>query len=75
MTFLTDRWWKFDDDTVTAQPSEEIMKLVGGGDWHMAYLWYSSLKNDCTIVFINVISLYRAIASPHKPKKPAQKTA
>jgi len=53
-----DRWWKFDDDTVTAQPSEEIMKLVGGGDWHMAYL-----------------CLYRAIASPHKPKKPAQKTA
>jgi len=33
-------WYKFDDDTVSLVPQEEIRKLTGatGGDWHMAYL-------------------------------------
>ena len=31
-------WWKFDDDTVTQVKEDEIVKLAGGGDWHMAYL-------------------------------------
>lgn len=31
-------WWKMDDDKVTSVKEEEIVKLDGGGDWHMAYL-------------------------------------
>ncbi|GBG68788.1 hypothetical protein CBR_g3328 [Chara braunii] len=31
-------WIKFDDDKPSVMTEEEIMKLSGGGDWHMAYL-------------------------------------
>lgn len=31
-------WLKFDDDVVAAVTEEEILKLSGGGDWHMAYI-------------------------------------
>ncbi|KAJ3192927.1 Ubiquitin carboxyl-terminal hydrolase 14 [Irineochytrium annulatum] len=31
-------WWKYDDDTVSLIPAEEISKLEGGGDWHSAYI-------------------------------------
>jgi ubiquitin carboxyl-terminal hydrolase 14 len=36
----TDRWIKFDDETVSIVNEEEIKKLSGkgGGDWHIAYL-------------------------------------
>lgn len=35
----SDRWWKFDDDTVTEIASTaEILGLKGGGDWHTAYM-------------------------------------
>lgn len=33
-----DDWFKFDDDTVSPVTSEEILRLSGGGDWHVAYL-------------------------------------
>jgi len=33
-----DDWFKFDDDKVTPVSSEEIKKLIGGGDWHIAYI-------------------------------------
>ena len=33
-----DRWWKFDDDNVSAATTDDILKLDGGGDWHMAYV-------------------------------------
>ena len=33
-----DDWLKYDDDIVTKVSTEDIMKLRGGGDWHMAYL-------------------------------------
>ena len=29
---------KCDDDDVTAVSSEEVLKLSGGGDWHIAYI-------------------------------------
>lgn len=31
-------WFKCDDDTVTPVLEEEILKLSGGGDWHVAYV-------------------------------------
>ncbi|RKP07293.1 hypothetical protein THASP1DRAFT_17263, partial [Thamnocephalis sphaerospora] len=34
----TDDWFKFDDDRVSVVKSEDIMKLDGGGDWHIAYI-------------------------------------
>lgn len=34
----SDLWWKFDDDKVSSVNAEEVLKLDGGGDWHMAYL-------------------------------------
>lgn len=33
-----DQWVKFDDDVVTSVTSEEILRLSGGGDWHVAYV-------------------------------------
>uniref|UniRef100_A0A7S3L4I9 Ubiquitin carboxyl-terminal hydrolase n=1 Tax=Amphora coffeiformis TaxID=265554 RepID=A0A7S3L4I9_9STRA len=31
-------WYVFDDDEVTACDEEDVMKLKGGGDWHMSYI-------------------------------------
>lgn len=36
-----DKWFKFDDDSVSPVTSEEILRLSGGGDWHCK----SSTKN------------------------------
>lgn len=33
-----DKWYKFDDDSVSPITSEEILRLSGGGDWHCAYV-------------------------------------
>ncbi|VFQ66962.1 unnamed protein product [Cuscuta campestris] len=32
------KWVRFDDDNPTLQREEDITKLSGGGDWHMAYI-------------------------------------
>lgn len=34
----TDEWVKFDDDKVSVVAPEDILKLSGGGDWHIAYV-------------------------------------
>lgn len=33
-----DKWFKFDDDSVSPVTSEEILRLSGGGDWPSAYV-------------------------------------
>uniref|UniRef100_A0A671LI72 Ubiquitin carboxyl-terminal hydrolase n=1 Tax=Sinocyclocheilus anshuiensis TaxID=1608454 RepID=A0A671LI72_9TELE len=33
-----DEWVKFDDDKVSVVTPEDILKLSGGGDWHIAYV-------------------------------------
>ncbi|XP_066575313.1 ubiquitin carboxyl-terminal hydrolase 14 isoform X2 [Amia ocellicauda] len=33
-----DEWVKFDDDKVSIVAPEDILKLSGGGDWHIAYV-------------------------------------
>ena len=33
-----DVWLKFDDDEVSSCTEDDIKKLSGGGDWHIAYL-------------------------------------
>ncbi|XP_039272036.2 ubiquitin carboxyl-terminal hydrolase 14-like [Styela clava] len=33
-----DDWLKCDDDTVSPVKGEDILKLSGGGDWHIAYV-------------------------------------
>lgn len=35
---LTDEWVKFDDDKVSLVSPEDILRLSGGGDWHIAYV-------------------------------------
>ena len=35
---IADDWVKCDDDDVTAVSAEEVLKLSGGGDWHIAYI-------------------------------------
>ncbi|XP_047334493.1 ubiquitin carboxyl-terminal hydrolase 6-like [Impatiens glandulifera] len=32
------KWIQFDDDNPSVQREEDITKLSGGGDWHMAYI-------------------------------------
>ncbi|KAG2722772.1 hypothetical protein I3760_02G141400 [Carya illinoinensis] len=32
------KWIEYDDDNPIAQQEEDITKLSGGGDWHMAYI-------------------------------------
>ncbi|TDH65481.1 hypothetical protein CCR75_003912 [Bremia lactucae] len=40
-----DDWYCYDDDDVSPCKTEDIMKLKGGGDWHMAYLaFYRATK-------------------------------
>jgi ubiquitin carboxyl-terminal hydrolase 14 len=41
----TDDWYKFDDDYVSMVKTEDIQKLDGGGDWHMAYICLYGPKN------------------------------
>lgn len=36
--FLADEWIKFDDDKVSIVTPEDILRLSGGGDWHIAYV-------------------------------------
>lgn len=36
--FFADEWVKFDDDKVSVVTPEDILKLSGGGDWHIAYV-------------------------------------
>lgn len=40
LSFLTllDEWFKFDDDKVSVVSPEDILRLSGGGDWHIAYV-------------------------------------
>uniref|UniRef100_A0A3Q3WSN2 Ubiquitin carboxyl-terminal hydrolase n=1 Tax=Mola mola TaxID=94237 RepID=A0A3Q3WSN2_MOLML len=33
-----DEWFKFDDDKVSVVSPEDILRLSGGGDWHIAYV-------------------------------------
>lgn len=35
---FTDEWVKFDDDKVSLVSPEDILRLSGGGDWHIAYV-------------------------------------
>jgi ubiquitin carboxyl-terminal hydrolase 14 len=38
-------WYKYDDDKVTMHTEEDVKKLSGGGDWHMAYMCLYRAKN------------------------------
>ena len=31
-------WFVFDDDEVSPCKTEDVLKLKGGGDWHMSYI-------------------------------------
>lgn len=37
-------WVKFDDDTISAVTADEVLRLHGGGDWHMGYLFLYRAK-------------------------------
>jgi ubiquitin carboxyl-terminal hydrolase 14 len=37
-------WFVFDDDEVSACKTEDVLKLKGGGDWHMSYLNFYRAK-------------------------------
>jgi len=39
-----DSWYVFDDDEVSPCKLEDIIKLKGGGDWHMSYLNFYRAK-------------------------------
>lgn len=38
LCFSADEWVKFDDDKVSVVSPEDILRLSGGGDWHIAYV-------------------------------------
>lgn len=39
-----DDWFVFDDDEVSPCSTEDVLKLKGGGDWHMSYLNFYRAK-------------------------------
>ena len=39
-----DDWFVFDDDEVSPCATEDVLKLKGGGDWHMSYLNFYRAK-------------------------------
>jgi len=41
-----DIWLKFDDDYISTCTSEDIKKLSGGGDWHIAYICLYKAKTN-----------------------------
>ncbi|XP_073535235.1 ubiquitin carboxyl-terminal hydrolase 14 [Phyllobates terribilis] len=44
-----DEWIKFDDDKVSIVSPEDILRLSGGGDWHIAYvLLYGPRRIEAT---------------------------
>lgn len=44
-----DEWIKFDDDKVSIVSPEDILRLSGGGDWHIAYvLLYGPRRVEAT---------------------------
>lgn len=40
----SDDWYVFDDDEVSPCKTEDVLKLKGGGDWHMSYLNFYRAK-------------------------------
>ena len=42
----SEKWWKYDDDSVSEVKADDIKQLSGGGDWHMAYLLLYKLDQD-----------------------------
>ena len=38
VSVTTDEWAKLDDDRVSIVKEEQVLKLSGGGDWHVAYI-------------------------------------
>ena len=42
---VNEDWYVFDDDEVSPCKTEDVLKLKGGGDWHMSYLnFYRVMK-------------------------------
>lgn len=41
---MNDDWHVFDDDEVSPCKTEDVLKLKGGGDWHMSYLNFYKAK-------------------------------
>jgi ubiquitin carboxyl-terminal hydrolase 14 len=41
---LNEDWYVFDDDEVSLCKTEDVLKLKGGGDWHMSYLNFYRVK-------------------------------
>eukprot|EP00565_Helicotheca_tamesis_P003628 CAMPEP_0185740362 /NCGR_PEP_ID=MMETSP1171-20130828/37592_1 /TAXON_ID=374046 /ORGANISM="Helicotheca tamensis, Strain CCMP826" /LENGTH=588 /DNA_ID=CAMNT_0028412183 /DNA_START=45 /DNA_END=1811 /DNA_ORIENTATION=- len=41
---MNDDWFVFDDDEVSPCKTEDVLKLKGGGDWHMSYLNFYRAK-------------------------------
>ena len=39
-----EEWFVFDDDEVSPCKTEDVLKLKGGGDWHMSYLNFYRAK-------------------------------
>lgn len=39
-----ENWFVFDDDEVSPCKTEDVLKLKGGGDWHMSYLNFYRAK-------------------------------
>ena len=41
---VNEDWFVFDDDEVSPCKTEDVLKLKGGGDWHMSYLNFYRAK-------------------------------
>lgn len=41
---VNEDWYVFDDDEVSPCKTEDVLKLKGGGDWHMSYLNFYRVK-------------------------------
>jgi ubiquitin carboxyl-terminal hydrolase 14 len=37
-------WLKYDDDRIETVDEEQILRLCGGGDWHMAYICFYKMR-------------------------------
>ena len=58
-------WFVFDDDEVSPCKTEDVLKLKGGGDWHMSYINFYRAVSFSSCIFWIVSSTFGYISESH----------
>ncbi len=59
------KWIEFDDEQPILQKEDDITKLSGGGDWHMAYICFSSCSSTLNHMSLNSWMNWSRLGASH----------